>query len=168
MIGNSIGNDKKTPPFLEKIILPSIPLSRPTDFIEQMLIGLGAPPQARMNYSLFWKYFKGVPKTPLTDQIIPLTESTSKILLKIPWPIAVLLGRDIINIINPMIMSDDHPSWRRMSLKNVYYAVYIDEFLRSAADVSGLFKFFLGASDLDYPIREFISDIKKEANIKKY
>jgi hypothetical protein len=80
----------------------------------------------------------------------------------------VLIGRNILNIINPIAMSDDHPSWRRMSLKNTYYVVYIDEFLRSAADVSGLFKFFLGSADPIYPIPELPSELKKTFNQKKY
>jgi hypothetical protein len=79
-----------------------------------------------------------------------------------------LLGRNVVNIINPLAMSDDHPVWRRMSLKNVYYVVYIDEFLRSAADVSGLFKFFLGSGDPVYPIPELTSELKKDSNVKKY
>jgi hypothetical protein len=55
-----------------------------------------------------------------------------------------------------------------MSLKNVYYVVYIDEFLRSAADVSGLFKFFLGSGDPVYPIPELPSELKKAFKGKKY
>ena len=118
-------------------------------------------------FNLLWKYWKGVSKTPLIDKIIPLSEVSVKILSKIPWQMAILLGRNFINIINPMIMSDDLPNWRRMSLKNVYYVVYLDEFARSAADVSGFFKFFLG-SDITYPILELNSEINKAFNIKKY
>jgi hypothetical protein len=94
--------------------------------------------------------------------------ASAELLSKIPWPLAVLIGRDILNIINPISMNDDHPVWRRMSLKNTYYVVYLDEFLRSAADVSGLFKFFLGSADPVYPIPELPSELKKETNIKKY
>jgi hypothetical protein len=72
----------------------------------------------------------------------------------------------VVNIINPIVMSDDLPSWRRLSLKNPYYVVYLDEFLRSAADVSGLFKFFFG--DPVYPIPEFPSELQKAFNVKKY
>ena len=157
------------PPFLDIAKIPVIPPARPTDLIEQALIGMGAPPPARIVYSLFWKYFKGITKSPLLPDIVtPVVQLSSDILTKIPWPVTVLLGRNVVNIINPIIMSDDHPSWRRMSLKNVYYVVYLDEFLRSAADVSGLFKFFLGSADPVYPIPELPSELQKAFNIKKY
>jgi hypothetical protein len=162
-------NSPNIPDFLNIAKIPILPLARPTDMIEQALIGMGAPPPARIVYSLFWKYFKSLPKTPLSDKItLPTIEVASNVLSKIPWPLAVLLGRNVVNIINPLAMSDDHPVWRRMSLKNVYYVVYIDEFLRSAADVSGLFKFFLGSGDPVYPIPELTSELKKDSNVKKY
>jgi hypothetical protein len=162
-------NSPNIPDFLSIAKIPILPLARPTDMVEQALIGMGAPPPARIVYSLFWKYFKSLPKTPLSDKItLPTIEVASNILSKIPWPLAVLLGRNVVNIINPLAMSDDHPVWRRMSLKNVYYVVYIDEFLRSAADVSGLFKFFLGSGDPVYPIPELPSELKKDFKEKKY
>ena len=162
-------SSKDVPPFLNVIKTPVIPKARPTDMIEQALIGLGAPPPARIVYSLFWAYFKSLPKTPLADSIM-LTKVTAsaEILSKIPWPLAVLIGRNILNIINPIAMNDDHPVWRRMSLKNTYYVVYLDEFLRSAADVSGLFKFFLGSADPVYPIPELPTELKETKNVKKY
>ena len=162
-------NSPNIPDFLSIAKIPILPLSRPTDMVEQALIGMGAPPPARIVYSLFWKYFKSLPKTPLSAKItLPTIEVASNILSKIPWPLAVLLGRNVVNIINPLAMNDDHPVWRRMSLKNVYYVIYIDEFLRSAADVSGLFKFFLGSADPVYPIPELPSELKKAFNGKKY
>jgi hypothetical protein len=157
------------PPFLDVAKIPIIPPARPTNLVEQALIGLGAPPPARIVYSLFWKYFKGLPKTPLLDIITrPAIELSASILTQIPWPLTVLLGRNVVNLINPIVFSDDHPVWRRMSLKNTYYVVYLDEFLRSAADVSGLFKFFLGAADPTYPLPELPSEIQKAFNVKKY
>ena len=157
------------PPFLNAAKIPIIPPARPTGIIEQALIGMGAPPPARIVYSLFWKYFKGLPKTPLSDIITkPVIELSASILPKIPWPLTVLLGRNVVNLINPIVFSDDHPVWRRMSLKNTYYVVYLDEFLRSAADVSGLFKFFLGAADPTYPLPELPSELQKAFNVKKY
>ena len=157
------------PPFLNILKTPVIPKARPTDMIEQSLIGMGAPPAARIVYSLFWQYFKSLPKTPLGDIIVlPKVTMSAKILSSIPWPLTVLIGRNLLNIINPMAMSDDHPVWRRMSLKNPYYVVYIDEFLRSAADVSGLFKFFLGSADPAYPIPELKSELDKVFKTKKY
>jgi len=157
------------PEFLNLTKIPVLPPARPTDLIEQALIGMGSPPPARIVYSLFWKYFKGVPKTPLGEKIaLPTIEISSNILTKIPWPLTVLIGRNLLNIINPIAMSDDHPVWRRMSVKNPYYVVYLDEFLRSAADVSGLYKFFLGAADPTYPIPELNSELKSEFNVKKY
>jgi hypothetical protein len=160
---------KDIPAFLNVLKIPVIPKSRPTDIIEQALIGMGAPPPARIVYSLFWQYFKSLPKTPLSDiLVLPKVTASAELLSKIPWPLAVLIGRNILNIINPISMNDDHPVWRRMSLKNTYYVVYLDEFLRSAADVSGLFKFFLGSADPVYPIPELPSELKKATNIKKY
>ncbi|NBU96850.1 MAG: hypothetical protein EBS19_01340, partial [Spirochaetia bacterium] len=157
------------PPFLNILKTPVFPPARPTDMIEQALIGLGAPPPARIVYSLFWTYFKSSPKTPLGNNIVlPKISASSELLSRIPWPLAVLIGRNVLNILNPIAMNDDHPVWRRMSLKNTYYVVYIDEFLRSAADVSGLFKFFFGAADPVYPIPELQSELKKASNIKKY
>ena len=157
------------PPFLNILKTPVFPPARPTDMIEQALIGLGAPPPARIVYSLFWEYFKSLPKTPLGDKLVlPKISASSELLARIPWPLAVLIGRNVLNILNPIAMNDDHPVWRRMSLKNTYYVVYIDEFLRSAADVSGLFKFFLGSADPVYPIPELPSELKKAFNIKKY
>lgn len=162
-------NSPNIPDFLNISKIPILPLARPTDLIEQALIGMGAPPPARIVYSLFWKHFKSLPKTPLSDKItLPTIEVASNVLSKIPWPLAVLLGRNVVNIINPLIISDDHPVWRRMSLKNVYYVVYIDEFLRSAADVSGLFKFTFGSGDSVYPIPELKSELKKAFSVKKY
>jgi hypothetical protein len=159
---------KNIPAFL-KIANVKIPAARPTDIIEQAIMGMGAPPLARAPYSLFWKYFKGVPKTPLGEIIInKAIEETAKVLFKIPWPLVVLMGRNVVNLVNPIVMSDDHPVWRRMSLKNTYYVIYLDEFLRSAADVSGLHKFALGAASPTYPIPELKSELKKAFNIKKY
>jgi len=155
------------PDFLKITQIPILPKSRPTDVLEQVLIGLGVPPPARIVYSLIWKYFKGLPKSPLPEEVTkPIFDAAAKILTKMPWPIVVLLGRNVLNIINPIAMSDDLPAWRRMSLKNAYYVVYLDEFLRSAADVSGLFKFFFG--DPVYPIPELPSELQKTFNVKKY
>lgn len=162
-------NSPNLPDFVNIAKIPVIPPSRPTDMVEQVLIGMGVPPPARAIYSLFWKYFKGVPKSPLPIEITePVVKLASQILSKLPWPIVVLLGRNVVNIINPLVFSDDHPAWRRMSLKNPYYVVYLDEFLRSAADVSGLFKFFFGAADPVYPIPELPSELSKAFTVKKY
>lgn len=162
-------NSPNVPPFMEIAKTPILPKARPTDFVELALIGLGAPPPARIVFSAYWQYFKGVPKSPLGEKLVlPSVNISSSILSKIPWPVAVLLGRNVVNLINPMLFSDDLPAWRRMSLKNVYYVVYIDEFLRSAADVSGLHKFFFGAANPVYPIPELPSELQKAFNVKKY
>ena len=170
LVTNLINPDSPdVPPFLNVLKIPVFPPARPTDMIEQALIGLGAPPPARIVYSLFWSYFKSLPKTPLSDKIVlPVVSASSELISKIPWPLAVLIGRNVLNIINPIAMSDDHPVWRRMSLKNTYYVIYIDEFLRSAADVSGLFKFFFGAADPVYPVPELPEELNKVFNQKKY
>jgi len=158
------------PPIIAPLSLAGIQKARPTDMVEQISIGMGVPNFARTPISLFWQYFKGVPKTPLGEKIInEAIRLAAKILDKLPWPIVVLIGRQVVNLINPLIIQDDHPVWRRMSLKNVYYVIYLDEFLRSAADVSGLFKYFLGSTGLDYPIPEIKPEFKKAyEDIKKY
>ena len=105
---------------------------------------------------------------PLADVIVnPIMQVASKILSFLPWPIIPLLGRNLINIISPIALSDDLPDWKRLTLKNAYFVVYLDEFLRSAADVSGLFKFCFG-TDLIYPIPELPSEIQKALNVKKF
>ena len=158
------------PPIMAPLSLGSIEKSRPTSIGEQIAIGMGVPPVGRIPLGEFWKYFKGVPKTPLGEKIInEAIRLAAKILDKLPWPIVVLIGRQVVNLINPLVITDDHPVWRRMSLKNVYYVIYLDEFLRSAADVSGLFKYFLGATGLDYPIPQLSSEFKKAfKDSKKY
>ena len=163
-------SSKNLPPIFSVLDKGGFAPSRPTDIIEQALIGLGAPPAGRMFYGLFWEYFKGLPKTPLSDLIVfPKLKASSAAISKLPWPLTVLLGRNVLNLLNPIIMNDDHPVWRRMSLRNSYYVVYIDEFLRSASDVSGLFKFFFGSlDDPTYPIAELPDELKKEFNVKKY
>jgi len=64
----------------------------------------------------------------------------------------VVLGRNVINILNPLWNNEDIPRWDRMNLKNPFYVVFMDEFLRSAVDISGGFKFFVGAGKLFYPL----------------
>ena len=158
------------PPIMAPLSLDNMEKSRPTSIGEQIAIGMGVPPVGRIPLAEFWKYFKGVPKTPLGEKIInEAIRLAAKILDKLPWPIVALIGRQVVNLINPLVITDDHPVWRRMSLKNVYYVIYLDEFLRSAADVSGLFKYFLGATGLDYPIPQLSSEFKKAfKDSKKY
>jgi hypothetical protein len=168
LVRDTLNPEGAIPPFLNLTQIPVLPLARPTDMVEQASIGLGVPPIARLPLSLLWQNFLGSPKSPLPEEIIqPVVKLASGILSGVPWPITVLLGRNVINLINPLRLRDDHPAWRRMSLKNALYVVYLDEFLRSSADVSGLFKFFFGAADPVYPIPELPSELQKAFNIKK-
>lgn len=153
------------PSFLSATQIPVIPPARPTGIAEMAVMSLGAPPPARLPLSLLWKNWMGSPKIPLADMIInPVIEVASKILSYIPWPIIPLLGRHVINLLSPIALSDDLPDWKRLSLKNAYFVVYLDEFLRSAADVSGLFKFCFGTADPVYPIPELPSELQKAFN----
>lgn len=161
------------PPFLSPTQIPVFPQSRPTGIAEMAIMSLGAPPQARIPLSLLWKTWMGSSKVPISNKILnPLIKTASGVLSSIPWPIIPLLGRNVLNIISPIALSDDLPDWKRLSLKNAYFVVYLDEFLRSAADVSGLFKFCFGAADPLYPIPELPSELQKAfnniTNSKKY
>jgi hypothetical protein len=168
LVRDTLNPEGAIPPFLELTQVPVLPLARPTDMVEQVSVGLGVPPIARLPQSLLWQYLLGSPKSPLPEEIIqPVVKLASSLLSNVPWPIAVLLGRNVINLINPLRLRDDHPAWRRMSLNNTLYVVYLDEFLRSAADVSGLFKFFFGAADPVYPLPELPDELQKAFNIKK-
>ena len=163
-------NAENLPPIFDVLNKKILPNARPTDIIEQALIGLGSPPLARIPYGNFWEYYKSQPKTPLSDLVVfPKLKASADVISKIPWPLTILIGRGVLNLLNPILMNDDHPVWRRMSLRNSYYVAYIDEFLRSAADVSGLFKFFFGSlSDPVYPIKELKSEVKTAWNEKKF
>ena len=163
-------NAENLPPIFDVLNKKIKPNARPTDIIEQALIGLGAPPLARIPYGNFWEYYKGQPKTPLSDLVVfPKLKASADVISKLPWPLTILIGRGVLNLLNPILMNDDHPVWRRMSLRNSYYVAYIDEFLRSAADVSGLFKFFFGSlSDPAYPVKELKSEVKTAWNEKKF
>jgi hypothetical protein len=168
LVRDTLNPEGAIPPFLELTQVPVLPLARPTDMVEQVSVGLGVPPIARLPQSLLWQYLLGSPKSPLPEEIIqPVVKLASSLLSNVPWPIAVLLGRNVINLINPLRLRDDHPAWRRMSLNNTLYVVYLDEFLRSAADVSGLFKFFFGAADPVYPLPELPDELQKAFSIKK-
>jgi hypothetical protein len=168
LVRDTLNPEGVIPPFLEIAQIPILPLARPTDIIEQVSLGLGVPPIARLPLSLLWQNLIGSPRSPLPEEIVgPIVRVSSGILSVFPWPITVLLGRNVINLINPLRLRDDHPSWKRMSLKNVLYVVYIDEFLRSAADVSGLFKFCFGSADPIYPLPELGSELQLAFNTKK-
>jgi hypothetical protein len=134
--------------------LPSIPLeSRPQDYIELVMSFLPVHPYADIAFTLLWTKFKSPPRVPIPSEIInQLLNLQKAIIYRLPWPIVVLLGRNIINILNPLYTREDIPRWDRMSLKNPFFVVFLDEFIRSAADISGGFKFFIGAGKLFYPL----------------
>jgi len=151
------------PSFIRKLQPPPI-TARPQDMTE-FTVGNSLPyhPGIEIAYSLLWKVLSA-PRVPLPADAIWKLKKISEILYTIPWPLTVLLGRDVINIINPLLQREDLPRWDRMTLVNTYFVVFLDEFLRSASDISGGFKFFIG-QDIIYPlpdleIPEIISKFK--------
>lgn len=134
--------------------LPPIPLeARPQDYIELVMSFLPVHPFSDIAFTLLWTKFKSPPRVPIPSEIIEQLLNLQKaIVYRLPWPIVVLLGRNIINILNPLYTREDIPRWDRMSLKNPFFVVFLDEFIRSAADISGGFKFFIGAGKLFYPL----------------
>lgn len=143
--------DISTPPFISK--LPNISTtSRPQDLSEFLMKSLPSHPSTDILFTQIWKKLD-TSRIPIQSGIVEkMKKISNSIIYRIPWPIAILLGRSIINIINPLLKRDDLPRWDYMSLKNTYFVVFLDEFLRSAADISGGFKFFLGANKLTYPL----------------
>ena len=134
--------------------LPSIPLeSRPQDYVELVMSFLPVHPFADIAFTLLWTKFKSPPRIPIPSEILEQLLNLQKaIIYRLPWPVVVLLGRNVINILNPLYTREDIPRWDRMSLKNPFFVVFLDEFIRSAADISGGFKFFIGAGKLFYPL----------------
>lgn len=139
-------------PVIENI--PQIPLeARPQDFTELTMNFLPVHPFSDIAFTLLWTQYKMVPRIPVSSAIVkPILDIQNVLIYNIPWPIAVVLGRNVLNILNPLFNNDDIPRWDRMTLKNPFFVVYLDEFLRSAADISGGFKFFIGAEKLFYPL----------------
>ena len=139
-------------PAIENI--PQIPLlARPQDYVELTMSFLPVHPFSDIAFTLLWTKYKMVPKIPIPSSIIkPIQEIQNSLIYNIPWPVAAMMGRNFLNIINPLYNRDDIPRWDRMSLKNPFFVVFLDEFLRSAADISGGFKFFVGAGKLFYPL----------------
>lgn len=139
------------PPFLDSV--PPIPFkSRPQDFVEFTMNFLPVHPVTDVAFGLYWTKIKDVPRIPIPMSIVePLQKINQEIVYRIPWPLAILLGRNLLNIFNPFLQREDLPRWDRMSLKNPVFVVFLDEFLRSSTDISGLFKFFIG-QNLLYPL----------------
>ena len=136
--------------------VPSIPLkSRPQDMIEFSMQFLPVHPFSDIAFTILWNMIKSPPRVPISgeamDQFIKVQNA---IFSRLPWPVVVLLGRWIINILNPLYNREDIPRWDRMSLNNPFFVVFLDEFLRSAADISGGFKFFVGppSKGILYPL----------------
>lgn len=134
--------------------LPQIPLTaRPQDFTELTMSFLPVHPFSDIAFTLLWTKYKMVPRIPISSSVVkPIQDIQNLLVYNIPWPVAVLMGRNLLNIINPLFTRDDIPRWDRMTLKNPFFVVFLDEFLRSAADISGGFKFFAGAGKLFYPL----------------
>jgi hypothetical protein len=136
--------------------VPPIPLkSRPQDMIEFSMQFLPVHPFSDIAFTILWNMIKSPPRVPITadamDQFIKIQNA---IFSRLPWPVVVMLGRWIINILNPLYNREDIPRWDRMSLNNPFFVVFLDEFLRSAADISGGFKFFVGppSKGILYPL----------------
>jgi hypothetical protein len=134
--------------------IPQIPLqSRPQDYIEFTMNFLPTHPISDIAFTQLWNKFKTPPRIPIPgDFIQKYLDIQDAIFSKVPWPVVVILGRNVINILNPLWNNEDIPRWDRMNLKNPFYVVFMDEFLRSAVDISGGFKFFVGAGNLFYPL----------------
>ena len=134
--------------------VPSIPLtSRPQGYDEFIMNFLPMHPASDIAFTEEWTKNKNIPKIPIQSGTIQsLLELQHELLFVIPWPVVVMLGRGIINILNPLYNREDLPRWDRMTLKNPFFVVFLDEFIRSAADISGGFKFFVGADKLLYPL----------------
>jgi hypothetical protein len=142
---------KNQPPMLGSI--PSIPLnSRPQDMIEFSMQFLPVHPFSDIAFTILWNQIKSPPRIPISgDTIEAYVKIQNSIFSNLPWPVVVMLGRWLVNILNPLYNREDLPRWDRMSLNNPFFVVFLDEFLRSAADISGGFKYFIG-QDLLYPL----------------
>jgi hypothetical protein len=140
------------PPIISSI--PPIPLkSRPQDMIEFSMQFLPVHPFSDIAFTIIWNMIKLPPRVPITASFLEkFIQIQNLIFSKLPWPIVVLMGRWLINMLNPLYNREDLPRWDRMTLKNPMFVVFLDEFLRSAADISGGFKFFIGAGKLLYPL----------------
>lgn len=134
--------------------IPKIPIqSRPQDYIEFTMNFLPTHPISDIAFTQLWNKFKAPPRIPIPGEFIQqYLKIQDAIFSKVPWPVVVVLGRNVINILNPLWNNEDIPRWDRMNLKNPFYVVFMDEFLRSAVDISGGFKFFAGAGKLFYPL----------------
>lgn len=134
--------------------IPQIPLTaRPQDFTELTMSFLPVHPFSDIAFTLLWTKYKMVPRIPVYSSIVkPIQDIQNAVIYNIPWPVAAMMGRNLLNIINPLFTREDIPRWDRMTLKNPFFVVFLDEFLRSAADISGGFKFFAGAGKLFYPL----------------
>ena len=134
--------------------LPKIPItSRPQDYIEFTMNFLPTHPFSDIAFTALWTKFKAPSRIPIPGGFLEeYLKVQDAIFSKIPWPVIVLLGRNVVNILNPLWNKEDIPRWDRMSLRNPFYVVFLDEFLRSATDISGGFKFFIGAGKLFYPL----------------
>lgn len=134
--------------------IPQIPIpARNQDYIEFTMNFLPTHPISDIAFTQLWNKFKTPPRIPIPGEFLQkYLDIQDAIFSKVPWPVVVVLGRNIINILNPLFNNEDIPRWDRMNLKNPFYVVFMDEFLRSAVDISGGFKFFAGAGKLFYPL----------------
>ena len=136
--------------------LPSIPLkSRPQDFVEFIMSFLPTHPESDIAFTLEWNLQKSPPRIPISAELmLEYKKLQNSIFSNLPWQVVILLGRNIINLLNPLYNREDLPRWDRMSLKNPFFVVFLDEFLRSATDISGGFKYFVGppAQGILYPL----------------
>ncbi len=154
MSDNIVKNFTKTAKIPALDSIPKIPIpARNQDYIEFTMNFLPTHPASDIAFTQLWDKFKTPPRIPIPGEFLQkYLDIQDAIFSKVPWPVVVVLGRNIINILNPLWNNEDIPRWDRMSLKNPFYVVFMDEFLRSAVDISGGFKFFAGAGKLFYPL----------------
>jgi len=50
---------------------------------------------------------------------------------------------DTIKAIHPILSADDIPPWERLTLKNILFLVFLDEFIKTGADQVGFFRSYL-------------------------
>lgn len=50
---------------------------------------------------------------------------------------------DLIRKIHPILSADDIPPWERLTMKNILFLVFLDEFISTGADQVGFFRSFL-------------------------
>ena len=45
--------------------------------------------------------------------------------------------------LHPLLVQDDLPPWERLTMKNILFLLFVDEFISNAADKLGFFRSFI-------------------------